>query len=56
MGYLKYTQSFGRKSTKSTRRLSEELGALNDTIHHQIKTFGKSFRSCTSVPHELTPQ
>ena len=41
---------------KSTRRLSEELGASKDTIHRQIKTLGKSYRSCRSVPHELTPQ
>lgn len=40
---------------KSTRRLSEELGASKDTIHRQIKTLGKSYRSCRSVPHELTP-
>ena len=43
-------------SQKSTRRLSEELGASKDTIHRQIKTLGKSYRSCRSVPHELTPQ
>ena len=41
---------------KSTRRLSEELGASKDTIHRQIKTLRKSYRSCRSVPHELTPQ
>ena len=33
-----------------------ELGASNDTIHRQIKTLGNSYRSCRSVPHELTPQ
>ena len=41
---------------KSTHRLSEELGASKDTVHRQIKTLGKSYRSCRSVPHELTPQ
>ena len=41
---------------KSTHRLSEELGASKDNIHHQIETLGKSFRSCRSVLHELTPQ
>ena len=28
---------------------------IKDTIHHQIKTLGKSYRSWRSVPHELTP-
>ena len=41
---------------KSTRRLSEDLGATEDTIYRQIKTLGKSYRNCRSVPHELTPQ
>ena len=41
---------------KSISRLSEELGASKDTIHCQIKTLRKSYRSCGSVPHELTPQ
>ena len=41
---------------KSTRRLSEEHGTSKNIIHHQIKTLGKSYRSCRSVPHELTPQ
>ena len=40
---------------KSTYRLSE-LGASKDIIHHQIKTLGKSYRSCRSIPHKLTPQ
>ena len=56
MGYWEYTQSFGRKSAKSTNRLPEELGAPKDTIHRQSKTLGKPYRSCRSVPHELTPQ
>ena len=52
-----YTQSSGRKSAKkSTRRLSEEFGASKDTIHRQIKTLRKSYRSCRSVPYELSPQ
>ena len=34
MGYWEYTQRFGRKfAKKSTRKLSEELGASNDTIY-----------------------
>ena len=41
---------------KSTRRLSEELDASKDTLQRQINTLGKSYRSCRSVPHELTPQ
>ena len=41
---------------KSTRRLSEELGTSKDTIHREIKTLGKSYRSCRSVLQELTPQ
>ena len=41
---------------KSTCRPSEELGASKDTIHRKIKTLEKSYRSCRSVPHELTPQ
>ena len=36
---------------KSTHRLSEELAASKDTIHRQMKTLGKSYRSCRSVPH-----
>ena len=39
---------------KSTRRLSEELCALKDIIPRQIKTFGKSYRSSRSVPHDFT--
>ena len=49
-------QSFGRKSAKNTRRLLEELGVSKDTIHYQFKTFGQTYRSCRSVPHELTSQ
>ena len=41
---------------KSTRRLSAELYALKDNMHRQIKALGKSYRSCRSVLHELTPQ
>ena len=40
----------------NTRRLSEELGASKDTIHREIKTFGKSYRNCGSLPHELKTQ
>ena len=29
---------------KSTRKLSEELGASKDTLHRQTKTLGKSWR------------
>ena len=46
-------ENFGRKSAN---RLSEELGASKGTIHRQIKTLEKSYRSCTSLLHELTPQ
>ena len=41
---------------KRTSRLSEELGASNDTVHRQIKALGKSYRIRGSVPHELAPQ
>ena len=41
---------------KSTLRLKEELSASEDTIRREIKTLGKSYRSCKSIPHELTPQ
>ena len=41
---------------KRTRRLLEELGASKDTIHRQVKTLDKSYRSCRFVPHELTQQ
>ena len=41
---------------KSTHRLSQELGESKDTIHRQMKTLGKPYRSCRSVPHELTAQ
>ena len=41
---------------KNTRRLSEELDASKDTIHRQIKVLGKSYRSCISLPNELTYQ
>ena len=47
---------FFNKIRKKYSMLSEELGASKDTIHRQIKTLGKSYRSCRSVPHELTPQ
>ena len=47
---------FGRKSAKSTRRISGELGASKDTIHRLIKTLVKSYRRCRYVSHELTPQ
>ena len=40
---------------ESTRRLSEELSASKNTTNRQIKTLGKSYRSCGSLPHELTP-
>ena len=46
----------GENLQKYARRLSEELSASKDTTHHQIKTLGKSYRSCKSVSHELTPQ
>ena len=36
----------------STRWLSEELGESKDTIHSQIETLGKSYKSCRSVRHE----
>ena len=36
--------------------MSGELGASKDIIHRQIKTLGKSYKSCRSVPHELVPQ
>ena len=36
--------------------LSEELSISKDAIRRQIKTFGKVYRSCRSVPHELTQQ
>ena len=39
---------------KSIRRLSEEVGASKYTIHRQIRTLGKSYRSCRSVPREMT--
>ena len=51
-----YMQNVGRKSAKGTRRLSEEFGTSRDVIHHRIKTLGKSYRSCRSVPHKLTSQ
>ena len=41
---------------ESTRRLSEERDTSEDTKHRQINTLGKSYRSCRSVRHELTPQ
>ena len=41
---------------EGTRRLSEEVEALKDTIHPQIETLGKSYRSCRSVPPEFTRQ
>ena len=43
-------QIFGRKSAKSTHRVSEELGVTKDTIHHHVNTLGKSYKSCKSVP------
>ena len=56
-GILRMYAEFWKKIyKKSIHRLSEELGASKDTIHCQIKTYGKSYRSCRSVPHELTPQ
>ena len=42
MEYCEYTQSFGRKFAKSTRRLSEELAASKRTLHRQIKTLEKN--------------
>ena len=38
-----------RKKKKSTRRLLKELGASKDTIHRQIKTLAKTYRSCSSI-------
>ena len=55
-GIFRIYAEFGRKSSKSSRTLSEELDASKDNIHRQIKTLAKSYRSCRSVPHELTPQ
>ena len=50
-------QSFVEKNPqKSTRRPSEEIGTPKDIKYCQIETLGKSYRSCRSVPHELTPQ
>ena len=42
MEYLEYTQFWKKIRKKSTRRLSEELGASKDTIHRPIKTLGAS--------------
>ena len=52
---IENTQS-GRKYATSTRRLPEEPDASKDIVHRQTKTLGKSYRSCKSVPHELTPK
>ena len=41
---------------KSNRGQSEDLGASKGTIHRQLKTLGKSYRSYRYVPYELTPQ
>ena len=49
-------QSMEENPQKSKRRLSEELGASKGTIHRQIKILEKTYRSCISVPHTLTPQ
>ena len=56
MRYWEYTQSFGIKSSKITHGLSEDLGASKDIIHRMINTFGKSYKRCRSLRHELTPQ
>ena len=53
---LRIDAKFERNSTKSTQRLSEELGASKDTVHHQIMKLVKSYRSCGSLPRELTQQ
>ena len=55
-GILRIYAEFWKKIRKNTRRPSKELGATKDTIHRQIKTLGKSYRSCRSVHHELTSQ
>ena len=39
---------------KRTRRLSQKLRASKDTVLRQMKTFGKSYRSCRLLPSELT--
>ena len=36
--------------------MSGELGASKDIIHRQIKTLGKSYKSCRFEPYELVPQ
>ena len=51
-----YAEFWNKNPQESTHRLSEELGASKDTILRQVKTLVKSYRSCKSVPHELTPQ
>ena len=51
-----YTGVLGENPQTSICKLTEELVASKDTTYRQIKTLGKSYGSCKSVPHELTPQ
>ena len=41
---------------KRTCKLSLKFGAPKDTILHQIKMLGKSYKNCKSIPQEFTPQ